>query len=117
MRAHALISVGLAEKADVIISEWMGYFLIYESMLSTVVTARERWMKPGGQVCRPRPHYYEDKLTCIVPQVFPQRARIYLAPLTNPNKWTKKIEYWNDVYGECTHHTPSLRARVLIGAV
>ena len=32
-------------QADIIISEWMGYFLIYESMLSSVVVARERWLK------------------------------------------------------------------------
>ena len=53
------------EKVDIIISEWMGYFLVYESMLSSVVTARERWMKPGGQV-------------------MPQRAHLYLSPITNP---------------------------------
>lgn len=31
-----------------IISEWMGYFLLYESMLDTVIYARDRWLKPGG---------------------------------------------------------------------
>ena len=29
-------------------SEWMGYFLFYESMLDTVLYARDRWLKPGG---------------------------------------------------------------------
>ena len=33
---------------DVIISEWMGYFLLYESMLPTVLFARDRWLAPGG---------------------------------------------------------------------
>jgi len=29
---------------DVIISEWMGYFLFYESMLNTVLFARDKWL-------------------------------------------------------------------------
>lgn len=33
---------------DIIISEWMGYFLLYESMLDTVIYARDRWLKEGG---------------------------------------------------------------------
>jgi type I protein arginine methyltransferase len=32
------------EKVDIIISEWMGYFLIYESMLNTVLVARDKWL-------------------------------------------------------------------------
>ena len=32
------------EKVDVIISEWMGYCLFYESMLKTVLFARNRWL-------------------------------------------------------------------------
>ncbi len=38
------------EKVDIIISEWMGYFLIYESMLDTVLYARDKWLKPEGYV-------------------------------------------------------------------
>lgn len=35
---------------DVIISEWMGYFLFYESMLDTVIWARDTWLVPGGMI-------------------------------------------------------------------
>ena len=35
-------------QVDIIISEWMGYFLLYESMLDTVLVARDRWLAPGG---------------------------------------------------------------------
>lgn len=35
---------------DVIVSEWMGYCLLYESMLSSVIYARDNWLKPGGAV-------------------------------------------------------------------
>lgn len=31
-------------KVDVIISEWMGYFLVYENMLDTVLYARNKWL-------------------------------------------------------------------------
>merc|ERR1712129_485562 len=33
------------DKVDIIISEWMGYFLLYESMLSSVLFARDKWLK------------------------------------------------------------------------
>ena len=33
---------------DIIVSEWMGYFLLYESMLDTVLFARDKWLAPGG---------------------------------------------------------------------
>lgn len=35
-------------KVDIIISEWMGYFLLYEAMLDSVLVARDRFLAPGG---------------------------------------------------------------------
>ncbi|KHN01970.1 Hypothetical protein glysoja_045965 [Glycine soja] len=35
---------------DVLLSEWMGYCLLYESMLGSVLYARDRWLKPGGAI-------------------------------------------------------------------
>jgi protein arginine N-methyltransferase 1 len=35
-------------KVDIIISEWMGYFLLYESMLDTVIFARDKWLSKDG---------------------------------------------------------------------
>lgn len=35
------------EKVDIIISEWMGYCLLYESMLDTVLFARDKWLVSG----------------------------------------------------------------------
>lgn len=32
------------DKVDIIISEWMGYFLLYESMLDTVLFARDKYL-------------------------------------------------------------------------
>lgn len=31
-------------KVDIIISEWMGYFLVFENMLNTVLYARDKWL-------------------------------------------------------------------------
>lgn len=38
-------------KVDIIISEWMGYFLLYEAMLDSVLVARDRFLAPGG-ICK-----------------------------------------------------------------
>ena len=36
------------DKVDIIISEWMGYFLLYESMLDTVLYARDTYLVRTG---------------------------------------------------------------------
>jgi len=54
--------VVLPEKVDIIISEWMGYFLLRESMLDSVLVARDKWLKPGGAM-------------------YPSHARMLLAPM------------------------------------
>jgi protein arginine N-methyltransferase 1 len=46
-------------KVDIIISEWMGYFLLYESMLDTVLYARDTYLNPGGLI-------FPDKATMYV---------------------------------------------------
>jgi SAM-dependent methyltransferase len=37
-----------AGQADLIISEWMGHAVFYESMLEPLIALRERWLAPGG---------------------------------------------------------------------
>jgi len=68
------------EKVDIIISEWMGYFLLYETMLPTVLKARDKWLKPGGLI-------------------FPDQANLYVACIEDADYKDEKIEYWNSVYG------------------
>lgn len=41
------VDIGVSE-VDVIISEWMGYCLFYESMLPSVLNAREKYLVKGG---------------------------------------------------------------------
>ena len=40
------------DSVDVLISEWMGYFLLFESMLDTVLYARDKWLinKKNGKM-------------------------------------------------------------------
>ena len=35
---------------DVIVSEWMGYFLLFEGMLDSVIAARKRHLMEGGRL-------------------------------------------------------------------
>ena len=45
------------EKVDIIVSEWMGYCLLYESMLPSVLYARDKWQVQVGY-CFPPPAPY-----------------------------------------------------------
>ncbi len=45
---------------DIIISEWMGYFLLFEGMLDSVIYARDKYMAADGiskplSVCNKQP--------------------------------------------------------------
>ena len=44
---------------DIIVSEWMGYCLLYETMLPTVLYARDKWLRPGGLI-------FPDKCTLYI---------------------------------------------------
>ncbi len=50
------------EKVDIIISEWMGYCLFYESMLNTVIYARDKFL-----VSRSFHFFVQRRLRDIVP--------------------------------------------------
>jgi protein arginine N-methyltransferase 1 len=74
------------DKVDIIISEWMGYFLLYESMLDTVLYARDRYLIPGGLI-------------------FPDKAHIYMAGIEDGEYKEEKIgcEFCNMIA-----HPPSM---------
>lgn len=63
-------------KVDIIVSEWMGFYLVHEGMLDSVLLARDRFLKEDGLM-------------------FPNEARLYAAPCELPSLY----EFWNDVYG------------------
>ena len=59
-------------KVDIILSEWMGYFLLYESMLDTVLYARDHYLQPNGLI-------------------FPDKATIFLAGIEDGEYKDEKI--------------------------
>ncbi|KAG9062819.1 hypothetical protein KI688_005125 [Linnemannia hyalina] len=67
-------------KVDIIISEWMGYFLLYEAMLDSVLVARDRFLAPGGILA-------------------PSQTRILFTATNDESFVNDSIDYWNDVYG------------------
>ncbi|KAF8948804.1 hypothetical protein BGZ47_002386 [Haplosporangium gracile] len=67
-------------KVDIIISEWMGYFLLYEAMLDSVLVARDRFLAPGGILA-------------------PSQTRILFTATNDESFLNDSIDYWNDVYG------------------
>ncbi|KAL4283095.1 hypothetical protein GQ457_16G003210 [Hibiscus cannabinus] len=67
-------------KVDIIISEWMGYFLLFENMLNTVLYARDKWLVNDGVV-------------------LPDKASLYLTAIEDADYKDDKIEFWNNVYG------------------
>ncbi|KAL9103086.1 MAG: hypothetical protein Q9163_001826 [Psora crenata] len=67
-------------KVDIIISEWMGYFLLYESMLDTVLYARDTYLVQNGLI-------------------FPDKATIHMAGIEDGDYKDEKIGFWDNVYG------------------
>ncbi|KAL3698793.1 hypothetical protein R1sor_012869 [Riccia sorocarpa] len=65
---------------DVIVSEWMGYFLLFENMLKTVLYARDKWLVPNGIV-------------------LPDKTSLYLTAIEDADYKSEKIDFWNNVYG------------------
>jgi len=68
------------EKVDIIISEWMGYCLFYESMLDTVLYARDKWLQPDGLL-------------------FPDKASLHITAIEDRAYKDEKINWWDSVYG------------------
>ncbi|KAG9328108.1 hypothetical protein JZ751_016354 [Albula glossodonta] len=81
------------EQVDIIISEWMGYCLFYESMLNTVIFARDKWLWGNSWV-----------LCLTLPQkpgglMFPDRAALYMVAIEDRQYKDFKIHWWENVYG------------------
>ena len=59
----------------------MGYCLLYECMLETVLKARDRWLRPGGLI-------------------LPDKYQLYVAGVDDhTNLSLQKKMWWKDVYG------------------
>ena len=74
------VDLGKDIKVDVIVSEWMGFYLLHESMLDSVIVARDRFLAEDGIMA-------------------PSVARIYLAPVNMEDFLEEKFEFWTNVCG------------------
>lgn len=68
------------DQVDIIISEWMGYALLFEAMFDSVIYARDRYLAPGGLMV-------------------PSHATLRVAPYADPDFIASHISFWNNVYG------------------
>ena len=69
------------EKVDVIVSEWMGYGLLYESMLDSVIWARDRYLDREAGL------------------MMPSHATLRIAPLVDSDLRISHVDFWKSVYG------------------
>uniref|UniRef100_A0A2M4AJ80 type I protein arginine methyltransferase n=1 Tax=Anopheles triannulatus TaxID=58253 RepID=A0A2M4AJ80_9DIPT len=68
------------EKVDIIVSEWMGYFLLFEGMMDSVIYARKQCLREGGLI-------------------LPNRCNISIAGYGDLERHNEFIGFWKNVYG------------------
>jgi len=76
----AIEHVTIDTKVDIIVSEWMGYCLLYENMLPSVIYARDNYLKHGGLL-------------------IPAQTSLRIAPFSSPDYVHTRRGFWNNVYG------------------
>ena len=67
-------------EVDIIISEWMGYALLFEAMLPSVLHARDKYLKPRGLMV-------------------PSHVTLRIGPWADEDYVTDQLTFWRDVYG------------------
>lgn len=68
-------------KVDLLVSEWMGYFLLYECMLPSVLYARDRYLNPTTGL------------------LAPSHCRMTLAAISDGELLHERLRFWDDVHG------------------
>jgi protein arginine N-methyltransferase 1 len=78
------------DKVDIIISEWMGYFLLFESMLPSVLYARDKYLRsPPSASQSPKE----------ATGVYPDKALMFIAGIQTSKAHQTRVDWWSDVYG------------------
>lgn len=72
--------IELGTKVDIIISEWMGFYLLHESMLDSVILARDKHLADEGIM-------------------LPSHARVLAAPVQLDSWVAEQFTDWHEVYG------------------
>ncbi|OMJ26299.1 Protein arginine N-methyltransferase 1 [Smittium culicis] len=88
------------DHVDIIISEWMGYFLLFESMLDSVLVARDRFLNPESGI------------------MGPNRSSIYLTGIEDYEYVNGYVDFWDNVYGfSMTSMKQGLKSDAIVGVV
>jgi protein arginine N-methyltransferase 1 len=82
---------------DIIISEWMGYFLLYESMMDTVLYARDKYLVKDGLI-------------------FPDKATIFMAGIEDGEYKEEKIGCKNSSSASSPHLANTRQSGTTSGA-
>lgn len=88
--------IELPEKVDIIISEWMGFYLLHESMLDSVLFARDKWLNKGGIDCtiiiwlNKASYSMSSSLIHVLGLIFPSRCSIFMAPVNLDQYYKEK---------------------------
>lgn len=64
------------QKADIIVSEWMGFYLVHEGMLESLLFARDNFLLEGGIL-------------------FPSVAKLYASPC----QLSSMFQFWDNICG------------------
>lgn len=77
---------------DIIISEWMGYFLLRESMLDSLIRARDKFLKPKTGL------------------MFPSHTTMFLAPIHDEDERRISNREYNSAMGEWSQFVDSTKS-------
>ena len=77
---------------DIIISEWMGYFLLRESMLDSLIRARDKFLKPKTGL------------------MFPSHTTMYLAPIQDEDERRISNQEYSGAMGEWSEFADSTKS-------
>lgn len=76
---------------DIIISEWMGYFLLRESMLDSIVRARDKFLKPSTGL------------------MFPSHVTMFFAPVRDEEERQQSLREYNNAMGDWSEFAETTR--------
>ncbi|CAF1390386.1 unnamed protein product [Adineta ricciae] len=80
------------ENIDIIISEWMGFYLFHESILESVIYARDKFLSLPS----PNNDITPDQNESI--NIFPSHAYLYCAPFVDQNIRIELNTMWKDYF-------------------
>jgi hypothetical protein len=69
------------DQVDIIVSEWMGVYLVHESMLQSIIYARDKYLRKDG-----------------LGLLYPSIAYLYICPIESKKYIDEQLNYWDKFY-------------------